>query len=65
MAHEIKRLIINDILYAVYLIEDDVIYLKMIRKVIPDNALVSENLLIAIVQSIEETKFTRASYLNN
>lgn len=60
-----KSLIINDIVFAEYIIEDDIIYLKMIRKVIPENDLVSENLLISIVQSVENATFTRAAYLNN
>lgn len=60
-----KSLIINDIVFAEYIIEDDTIYLKMIRKVIPSNDQVSENLLISIVQSVENATFTRAAYLNN
>lgn len=65
MSQKIKSLIINDVLYAEYIIENDTIFLKMLRMVIPDNARVSENMLISIVQDVENTKFQRASFLNN
>lgn len=60
-----KQLTINGVIFAEYLIENDTIFLKMLKKIVPSNAQVSENVLILIAQSLEEKKFERASYLNN
>lgn len=65
MASEIKKLKINDIVYAEYLIEDGTIHMKMIRPIIEGNDNVSENVLMAIIQSLDDTGFVRAGYLNN
>lgn len=65
MASEIKKLTINNIVYAEYIIKNGTIYLEMIRPIIEGNDRVSESILMAIVQSMDDDKFERADYLNN
>lgn len=65
MKEQIKQLIINEILFAEYTVDSETVFLKMIRRPIPGNDLASEGLLITLIESVENIKFQRASYLNN
>lgn len=60
-----KKLVINDVVYAYYTIENGHMYFNM-QKPIIKNASVkqSENMLIHIIQEIEEVKLHTVSFLN-
>lgn len=59
-----KELIINGIVYAKYKIEGHTLYIKMIKKIIRRSEKKSEELLVDVIQSIEDTKFFFLGYLN-
>ena len=59
-----RELIINNVLYAKYILEGNHVFLKMIQEVEPESAQKSEDWLIMVIQGIEHTKIEKASYLN-
>lgn len=59
-----KELVINNVLYAHYLIEDQVIYLKIRKNIIKDDKKKSENFLIDLISLIERKKVSYAAYFN-
>ena len=61
---KIKLLKINNAVYAKYLIEGNVLYLKMIKKILPDDAGASENYLITTISLIEKKQFSLSAHLN-
>lgn len=66
MITEIKELKINNTVYAKYIIKGEVIFLEMFKNIIPENRVMSENILVLIAKSIEvDSKFERANFLNN
>lgn len=62
--NEIKILVIDDIEQAKYLIEGNRIYIKVLGKDGDKHNGALEDCLISIIEDIEKTKITLASYLN-
>lgn len=61
---EIKELVINNIVYAKYSIDGGTLYLKVIKKIVNNHALASEDIIAKIISSIERKKFSYMAYLN-
>lgn len=61
---EIKELVINNIVYAKYSIDGGTLYLKVLKKIIANNAVASEDMIARIISSIERKKFSYMAYLN-
>lgn len=59
-----KELIIDNVVYAKYLIEEDIVYMKMLKEIIPGDGMASENDLIQKISILEGKKFSHAAYLN-
>ena len=50
-SEDIKELTINGVLYAKYHMDGDVLFLKVIKYIIPKNEIQSENLLLTLSQA--------------
>lgn len=59
-----KKLIINQKVYAEYVTEDEIIYLKTREKLNFCTPVKSEDIIIQIISSIENKLFSHAAYLN-
>lgn len=59
-----KSLIINDVLYAHYIIEGSALYLKIRKNIVKNDKGKSEDLIIEIISLIERKKIPYVSYLN-
>lgn len=60
-----KKLKVNDILFAEYEIENNVLFLKQrVKSIAGMDTKNSENFCIALIQHIENRTFLGASYLN-
>lgn len=59
-----KDLVINNVVYATYLIEDRVLYLKVRKNIIKEDKARSESYLIDLISLIERKKVSYAAYLN-
>ena len=59
-----KELIINGTLYAHYIIEKEVMWLKVRKDIIPGDKGKSENYLIELISLVERKKIPYVSYLN-
>lgn len=59
-----KELVINNVLYAHYLIENKILYLKIRKNIIKDDKKKSEDYLIDLISLIERKKVAYAAYLN-
>ena len=60
----IKELNINGVVYAKYLIENDIIFINVMKNIIKESAGESEDYLIFLISKIEDKQFSMASYLN-
>lgn len=61
---KIKELNINGIVYAKYQVGDSILFLKVVKQIIPKNEFESENFLVKVISSVEKKKFQYMSYLN-
>ena len=64
---EIKSVIINNVLYAKYAIDEEleVLFLKVVKDIVKDNDYVNEQTFEAIIAAIEpDKKFEGIAYLN-
>jgi len=59
-----KELVINNVLYAHYLIENQWIYMKIRKNIIKDDKKASENFLVDLISLIERKKVSYVAYLN-
>lgn len=59
-----KTLKINNIIYAHYEIEGDVLFLKMRKQIVPEDDMESEEALATIIGNLENRHFTKLAYLN-
>lgn len=59
-----KDLVINNVLYANYIIDNQVLYLKIRKNIVRDDKRASEDLLINLISLIERKKIREAAYLN-
>lgn len=59
-----KELTINGIVYAQYIIEKDVMWLKVRKDIVPGDRAESENLLIELISLVEKKPIPLVSYLN-
>jgi len=59
-----KELVINGILYADYLIEGGMLFLKMRKNIIGDDAKRSEDLMVEIISGIERKRVKYMAHLN-
>lgn len=59
-----KELTINGTVYAQYIIEKDVMWLKVRKDIVPGDRAESENLLIELISLVEKKSIPLVSYLN-
>lgn len=59
-----KELVINGVLYAHYIFEKDVMWLKVRKDIVPGDRAESENLIIELISLVEKKKVPIVSYLN-
>lgn len=60
----VKTLTINRVDYAKYDFKNGLLFLKVLKNIVPDNEGASEDVLSQIIQLIEKTKVKGLSYLN-
>ena len=59
-----KPLTINNVVYAHYVIEGEMLHIKVREQLIPNDKQKNEDLLIELIGFIEKKKLPYAAYLN-